>query len=192
MPRPAVFLDRDGVIIEEKDYLSEPSQVSLLSGAAKAIARVNSATIPVVVITNQSGVARGFFPESRIPEIHARLDALLAEQGARIDAYYYCPHHPTKGDLPYLKKCDCRKPEPGLLYMAAEELDLDLEQSFMIGDKPSDLQAGARAGCRSILVKTGYGGQHAKDALESKKWNVKLVAEDLAQAIEYVLKELKA
>ena len=157
MPREAVFLDRDGTIIEEVNYLSSPEQVCLIPGAADAVRRLNDAGVLVVVVTNQAGVARGYFPESRVGEVHAHLSTLLAAHGARIDAYYHCPHHPTEGVGEYRVACDCRKPKPGLLLTAARELDIDLSGSWMIGDKLCDAEAGATAGCRTLLVRTGHG-----------------------------------
>jgi D-glycero-D-manno-heptose 1,7-bisphosphate phosphatase len=157
MPREAVFLDRDGTVIEEVRYLGDPAQVRLIPGAAEAIRRLNDAGVLVVLVTNQSGVARGYFPESRVWDVHARLAELLAERGARIDAYFYCPHHPTEGVGRYRVACECRKPRPGLLLAAARQLDIDLARSWVIGDKPCDAEAGAAAGCRAILVRTGHG-----------------------------------
>ena len=156
--RPALFLDRDGVLIEEVEYLARPEQVRLIPGAAAAIRKVNDAGWRVVVVSNQSGVARGLFPESLLPEIHRVIaDRLLAEAGARVDRFYYCPHHPTEGQGGYRIDCDCRKPKPGMLLKAAAELGIDLARSWMVGDRATDLQAGAAAGCRTILVQTGYG-----------------------------------
>jgi D-glycero-D-manno-heptose 1,7-bisphosphate phosphatase len=157
MPREAVFLDRDGTLIEEVNYLSAPEQVRLISGAADAVRRLNDAGLLVVVVTNQAGVARGYFPESRVAEVHAHLSALLAECGAKIDAYFYCPHHPTEGIGAYRVACECRKPRPGLLLTAARELGIDLSRSWMIGDKLCDASAGEAAGCRTLLVRTGHG-----------------------------------
>jgi D-glycero-D-manno-heptose 1,7-bisphosphate phosphatase len=153
----AVFLDRDGVIIDDVHYLARFDQVRLIPGAATAIRRLNQAAIPVVVVTNQSGVARGLFPESFVPLVHAHLSELLADWGAHIDRFYYCPHHPDKGIEPYVVDCCCRKPKPGMLHQAATEMGLNLARSWMIGDKLSDLQAGSAAGCRTILVRTGHG-----------------------------------
>src|SRR5947209_5902158 len=141
MPRsPALFLDRDGVIIEEVHYLAEVGQVRLLAGAAEAIARVNRAGVPVVVVTNQAGVARGLFPEERVHEVHEHLLSLLSRWGARVDRFYHCPHHPTAGQGSYRSECACRKPRPGLLLRAAADLDLDLGRSVLVGDKVSDLE----------------------------------------------------
>lgn len=158
-----VFLDRDGTVIEEKHYLSRPEDVVLLPTAAETIARLNSLAIPVVVVTNQAGIARGYFPESRLVEIHARLDELLACEGATINRYDYCPHHPIEGLGHYRIDCDCRKPKPGMLSRAALPLKIDLSQSLMVGDRLGDLQAGANAGCQSALVRTGYGASMALD-----------------------------
>jgi D-glycero-D-manno-heptose 1,7-bisphosphate phosphatase len=184
--RPALFLDRDGVIVDEAEYLADPAALRLLPGAAEAIAEVSCQRIPVVVVTNQSGVARGYFPESRVAEIHEQLDRLLAGQGARITRYYYCPHHPTEGHPPYRVDCSCRKPRPGMLLQAARDLSLDLRNSYLVGDKLSDLQAGAAAGCRTVLVRTGYGDVVA-DALPPRGLNVELIANDLREAVAFFL-----
>ncbi len=179
--RPAVFLDRDGVLIEEAEYLSDPAGVRLTPGAADAVARLNRAGWPVVVVTNQSGVARGMFPLERVFEIHARIDELLATAGARIDGWFVCPHHPTAGVGPYRVECGCRKPKPGMLLRAAADLGLDPAKSWMIGDRPSDLQAGAAAGCRTVLVRTGYG------ATADGFGNEVIVAVNLAAAVGQIL-----
>jgi D-glycero-D-manno-heptose 1,7-bisphosphate phosphatase len=179
---PAVFLDRDGVIIEEVNYLAHPDQVRLIPGAAAAIARLNRRGVPVVVVTNQAGVARGFFPEERVGEVHLRLSALLAAGGASVDRFYHCPHHPSAGVGSYRVECDCRKPRPGMLRRAARELGLDLRASCLIGDKVSDLEAGARAGCRTILVRTGHGRRVAAPA-PGGPLNLIGVAADLAAAV---------
>lgn len=164
MPREAVFLDRDGTLIEEVNYLSSPEQVTLIPGAADAVRRLNALGVLVVIVTNQAGVARGYFPESRVAEVHAHLASLLAEQGARVDAFYFCPHHPTEGVGAYRVACGCRKPRPGMLLAAARDLDIDLSRSWMIGDKVCDADAGRAAGCRALLVRTGHGA-HLADAV---------------------------
>ena len=163
MSRDAVFLDRDGTLIEEVNYLAHPEQVRLIPGAADAVRALNAAGVLVVVVTNQAGVARGYFPEARVAAVHAHLSALLAEHGARVDAYYHCPHHPTAGLGRYRVDCDCRKPKPGLLLAAARELDIDLSRAWMIGDKPCDAGAGRAAGCRTLLVRTGHGRELPED-----------------------------
>jgi D-glycero-D-manno-heptose 1,7-bisphosphate phosphatase len=182
-PKPALFVDRDGVLIEELNYLSRPSQVRLLDGAAEAIARLNRLAVPVVVVTNQGGVAHGYFPETRIAEVHARLDVLLAGHGARVDGYEYCPHHPDAAIAEYRKLCDCRKPAPGMLLRAARNGGLDLGRSWLVGDKLSDLEAGLQAGCREVLVRTGYGRQTERSLDRLAPARVALAA-DLAEAVE--------
>lgn len=184
MPRPAVFLDRDGTLIEEADYLASPNQVRLLPGAAAAVRRVREVGVPVVVVTNQSGVARGYFPEERIADVHARLAELLAAEGAGVDAFYHCPHHPTEGVGAYRVACDCRKPRPGMLLAAARDLGLDLAASWMIGDKLDDLRAGAAAGCRTVLVRTGYGATAAAGPLPADELNLAGVVADLPAAVD--------
>jgi D-glycero-D-manno-heptose 1,7-bisphosphate phosphatase len=179
----AVFLDRDGTVIEEIEYLASPRQVRLIAGAADAIGRLNALGIPVVVVTNQAGVARGYFPESRVAEVHAHLDRLLAERSAHIDRYYVCPHHPQEGKAPYRRECDCRKPRPGMLLRAAADLGLDLSASCLIGDKLSDLEAGASAGCQTILVRTGYGALHEGMAVAQNPCLL-VVADSLAEAVD--------
>jgi D-glycero-D-manno-heptose 1,7-bisphosphate phosphatase len=155
--RPGVFLDRDGTLIEEMHYLARPHQVALIPGAAEAVRRLNLLGIPVVVVTNQSGIARGSMTEAQVEEVHDHLDCLLGRVGARIDGYFFCPHHPEAVVDRYRLQCDCRKPLPGLLHRATATLGIRLAGSCMIGDRLSDLEAGARAGCRPLLVRTGYG-----------------------------------
>lgn len=161
--RPAVFLDRDGTVIEERHFLSHPDDVALLPTAGESIAELNSLGIAVVVVTNQSGIARGYFSESQLAAVHVRLDELLAQHGARIDRYEYCPHHPEEGIGEYRVDCNCRKPKPGMLIRSANALEVDLSLSLMVGDRLGDLEAGANAGCQSALVRTGYGANVALD-----------------------------
>jgi D-glycero-D-manno-heptose 1,7-bisphosphate phosphatase len=187
--KPAVFLDRDGVLIEEAHYLATGDQVRVLAGAAEALADLNVAGVPVVVVTNQSGVARGYFPEQRVGEIHRRIDELLAAGGAWVDRYYYCPHHPDAAVQQYRVECRCRKPQPGMLRQAAAELGLDLTRSYLVGDKVSDLAAGGAAGCRTILVRTGHGAGEDVTAPEPA-WNLVRVATDLGDAVQYLLPEI--
>ena len=159
--QPAVFLDRDGTINEEVGYLDSVEKLRLLPGAAKAIRLINESGMKAVVVTNQSGVARGFYDEAFVEETHARLREVLRAEGAFLDGLYFCPHHPTEGRGNYLLPCNCRKPAPGLLLQAAKELRLDLARSYMVGDTLKDIEAGARAGMKGILVRTGYGGEEA-------------------------------
>ena len=155
--RPAVFLDRDGTVNVEVHYLSDPDQVELLPKVAETISMLNARGIPVVVVTNQAGIARGYFEERQLSEIHQRLFELLGRQNAKLDGVYFCPHHPTEGLGDYRVACGCRKPQPGMLMRASLDLGIDLGRSLMIGDREGDLQAGATAGCQTALVLTGYG-----------------------------------
>lgn len=151
-PRPAVFLDRDGTLIEDRHYLRDPDQVRLLPGAADAVRRLNAAAIPAVVVTNQSGIARGLLTEADYAATARRLDELLAATGARLDGHYHCPHLPD-----VTGPCDCRKPGPLLYERAARDLDLDLAASWWVGDRERDLGAADRFGGRAILLLTGAG-----------------------------------
>jgi histidinol-phosphate phosphatase family protein len=140
-----VFFDRDGTIAKDVPYCSRPEQFELLPGAGKAIRGLNQAGFKVIIITNQSGIARGYFTEETLGKIHEKMRNDLAEYGAFIDAIYYCPHHPDDN-------CDCRKPKPGLILRAAAEHDIDLSKSFFIGDSDKDIEAGQAAGCRTVLL----------------------------------------
>ncbi len=151
-PRPAVFLDRDGTVIEEREYLSDPAGVSLIPGTTSAIRSLREAGYAIVIVTNQSGIARGLYTEADYHRVAARLEALLTEEGASPDATYYCPHHPDHGEA-----CECRKPGTGMHRQAAASLELDLARSVYVGDKVSDLLPGLELGGRAILVRTGFG-----------------------------------
>ncbi|MFM7539770.1 MAG: D-glycero-alpha-D-manno-heptose-1,7-bisphosphate 7-phosphatase [Planctomycetota bacterium] len=184
---PCLILDRDGVIIEEEHYLGDPGRVRLIPGVATAIARVNALGWPVVVASNQAGVARGYFSEAQVGEVNGRVAELLSAGGATVRAWYHCPHHPTEGTGAYRVECACRKPAPGMLLAAARDLGLTLAHGWMVGDKLTDLQAGARAGCRTWLVRTGYGaGEEPK--LDTSTMNCAGVADDLPGAIEGILR----
>jgi histidinol-phosphate phosphatase family protein len=156
--RPAVFLDRDGTLIEDLHYLRDPDQIRLLPGAAEAVRRLNVAAIPAVVVTNQSGIARGLLTEADYGATVLRLDALLATAGARLDGHYHCPHLPD-----VTGPCDCRKPGPLLYERAARDLDLDLPASWWVGDRERDLGAADRFGGRAILVLTGAGHVESRE-----------------------------
>ena len=158
MKKQACFLDRDGVLNEEVHYLSDPEKARLCPGVVDAIRLAHERGMPDVVVSNQAGIAHGYFTEAQLKAVEARIDELLAEQGERLDGIYYCFHHP-KGIVPeYAVDCDCRKPKPGMLLRAAREMDLNLAGSFLIGDRIRDLEAGLGAGCRAVaLVRTGHG-----------------------------------
>ncbi len=163
MANAAVFFDRDGTLIEDPGYLSHADQVKLLDGVAEALKELSLLGYKTVVVTNQSGVARGIVSEEMLGRVHERLQELLALKGAALDGIYYCPYHP-EGVVPkYRRDSNWRKPEPGMLLAAAEEMDLDLTQSWMIGDSGRDIEAGRRAGCRTILVRPDSTGHEASD-----------------------------
>jgi D-glycero-D-manno-heptose 1,7-bisphosphate phosphatase len=182
--RPAVFLDRDGTVSEEVGYLNHLSRFRLLPGAADAIRRLNEAALPVIVVTNQSGVARGYFPEQLVRDVHERMKAELLEAGARLDGMYYCPH--VSSD-----ECACRKPKTGMLEQAARELGLDLKESFVVGDRQSDVELAHCAGARSVLVRTGFG--EGELAWHAKHWarQPEFVAADLPEAVAWILQEVR-
>jgi D-glycero-D-manno-heptose 1,7-bisphosphate phosphatase len=152
----AVFLDRDGTINIEKDYLYRPEDFEFVPGAAEAVKLLKQHGYLVVVVTNQSGVARGYYTEDDVQNLHSYIDRLLDAAGTAVDAWYYCPHH-TAGKGDYAVDCQCRKPLPGMLLKAASDLDIDLSGSWMVGDKLVDVEAGIAAGCKPLLVMTGYG-----------------------------------
>jgi histidinol-phosphate phosphatase family protein len=181
----AVFLDRDGVINEEVDQLSRVANLKIYSFSAKAIKKINDLGYLAIIITNQPMIAKGFMTEKDLDEIHKKLETELGKEGAKIDAIYYCPHHPEKGfpgEVRELKiKCNCRKPKIGLFLKAKRDFNIDLKKSFCIGDQTMDILAGKRAGCKTILVKTGYGGK-------DRKFNVKpdFVVKNLFQASKLI------
>ncbi|WP_257309074.1 D-glycero-alpha-D-manno-heptose-1,7-bisphosphate 7-phosphatase [Geothrix fuzhouensis] len=178
--RPAVFLDRDGTLNEEVDYLSDPDRLVMIPGAAAAVARLNAKGIPVVVVTNQSGIGRGKYDWQDFAAVMSRMGTLMALENAHIDAIYASPHHEKgQGDYAVADHPE-RKPNPGMLLRAAEEHDLDLPRSWMVGDKAIDLDAGRRAGCRVALVRTGYGAGVDGSLAD-------LVAADLAEVVDRIL-----
>lgn len=183
----AVFLDRDGVITQDPPhYAHKPEQLKLVPGAAEAMRSLNEKGLAVVVITNQSGVARGYYTEEDVAIYNKALEEELLKGNARVDAMYYCPHHPDFGDSKYKINCDCRKPNPGLLLLAAKELDIDLERSFVVGDKLSDIMAGKSVGCAAILVLTGHG----KEELDKSKGEFDCSVPSIVEAVEWIMDNL--
>jgi histidinol-phosphate phosphatase family protein len=175
----AVFLDRDGTVNEEVHYLHEPARLRLLPRSPEAIRILNQAGILAILVTNQAGIGRGHFPESAMHAVHDELGRQLASQGAHLDAVYFCPHQPDDG-------CSCRKPLPGLLVRAAQDLSLDLPRCVMVGDKVSDLAAGWSAGCRTALVLSGY-GVAAQCELNDADRSPDYVGRDLLEVVRWVL-----
>jgi D-glycero-D-manno-heptose 1,7-bisphosphate phosphatase len=183
--RPAVFLDRDGTINVEKDYLWRPEDFEFIAGSVEAIRRLKEAGFLVIVVTNQSGVARGYFGIEEVETLHRHIQEQLEQAGTRIDGFYLCPHHPEQGVGAFRRECDCRKGNPGLLLQAAREHGIDLAASFMVGDKRADLEAGRRAGCRSFLVLTGYGREEAQK-LPSGSFDA---FPSLQEAVDFILEQ---
>jgi len=180
----AVFLDRDGTINEEVGYLDRLEKLHLFPAAFDAVRMIHEAGIKVVVVTNQSGVARGFFDETFVKALHEHIDKAFKSRGALIDRFYYCPHHPTEGIGRYRVSCGCRKPEPGMLIQASEELDIDLPGSYVVGDTARDMELANRTGARGILVRTGYGKEVAPSEIRAA-----YIAEDILDAAYWILKD---
>lgn len=187
----AVFLDRDGVITKEPPhYAHKIEQLELISKSAEAIKLLNESGFKVIVVSNQSGVARGYYEEKDVENYNNAMKNELKKQGAYIDAIYYCPHYPEATIKEYKINCDCRKPKPGMLKRAEKDLDLDLKCSFLIGDKVSDIEAGFGAGCKTILVLTGQGNDVLKKNLKMKiKPNY--ISKDLYAAIQIIKRNNK-
>ncbi len=189
---PAVFLDRDGTIIEEVGYVNHLERVRLYPWSAEAIGKVNRAGVPVIAVTNQSGVARGYFTEELVRQVHEEIARELALHQARVDAFYYCPHHPNARLEAYRVDCDCRKPRTGMLEQAVKEFAIDLAQSYVVGDSYRDMELGFKAGARTILVMTGYG--RGEYEFQRSRWPLQPdhVAENLLAAVEIILGERSA
>ena len=180
-------MDRDGTLSHEVGYVNHLSRFRLLPWTVDAVRLINQSGWLAVVVTNQAGVARGYFPESLIHEVHASLRESLAAGGARLDGLYFCPHHPTLGDPPYRQDCDCRKPRPGMLRRAEADLGIDLARSWVVGDRLGDLELAWKVGARGALVKTGYGlGELAYDVARAKR-PPDLVVEHLLQAVLHIV-----
>lgn len=177
----AVFLDRDGTINEEVQYLSRVEDFRLIPGVPYALQRLKDAGFLLVVVTNQSGIGRGLYDEAALHAIHDKMHEELAHFGITVEACYFCPHHPEHAVGDYRVDCSCRKPLPGMLQQAALDLDIDLSSSYMIGDKLGDIEAGLNAGCTSLMVRTGYG------AVDSARLPAGVSAyQDLQEAVEAI------
>ena len=186
---PTVFLDRDGTLIEEVGYLSHLDRIALYPWSIESVKLLNRAGFKVVVVTNQAGVARGLFDEDFIDEAHRFLDQKFGDGGAMFDKFYYCPHHPEASVEAYRCECDCRKPKAGMLWKAAQELQLELSHSFVIGDRLSDLRLGPAVGAKSVLVRTGYGETTARELTDDVE--VAYTAQELMTAVAWILRHSK-
>ena len=184
--KPAVFLDRDGTVIEEVGYLNRLDRVALFPWSVDAVRVLNEAGFLVIVVTNQAGVARGYFDEALVNDAHALIESRLNAGRARIDAYYYCPHHPDGAVEAYRVACDCRKPQAGMLLRAAREHDIDLARSFVVGDRWLDIRMGQAAGAKTVLVRTGYG---LEEEAQPDGVVADLVADDLMEASAWIIRQ---
>lgn len=183
----AVFLDRDGTLIHEAHYLKEVKDLKLYSNTAQSIKKLNQKNIPAIMLSNQSGVARGYFSEDDVRFINSSMNDMLEQEGAHLDGFYYCPHH-IKGIVEeYAKDCDCRKPRTGMLKQALRDFaQIDPKQSYVVGDKACDVELGQNAGAKGILVRTGHGNEFNPDSCTPD-----YIAQDIADAIDWILADIK-
>jgi D-glycero-D-manno-heptose 1,7-bisphosphate phosphatase len=188
MSRPAVFLDRDGTMIEDSGYLSRVEDIAPFPWMVDAVRALNRAGLVVVVVTNQSGIARGMVTEEQMFRIHGRIDELLNSGGAEVAAYYHCPHHPEGIVAPFAGVCGCRKPAPGLVDRAAADLDLDVARSYVIGDKWIDVALARAVGAKGVLVRTGYGAGEEKSPAPGVTADA--VVDNLAAAASWILRQI--
>jgi len=185
--RRAVFLDRDGTLSEEVGYINHPSRFQLFPYAATAIKRLNDNGWLAVLVTNQAGVARGYFSEHLLSQVHEKMTEALKTENARLDGVYYCAHHPSAGEPPYRTDCDCRKPKPGLILQAASDLNIDLDKSWMIGDRYGDVELARNAGVRSAFVLSGYGQGEWEHQRNSWQHQPDLVSGNLLEAVDAIV-----
>ncbi|MGM0426253.1 MAG: D-glycero-alpha-D-manno-heptose-1,7-bisphosphate 7-phosphatase [Thermodesulfobacteriota bacterium] len=188
MKQPAVFLDRDGTVNEQMGYINHISRFHLLPGVSEAIRRLNEHRYLVILVSNQSGVARGYFPIELVHEVHAQLKTLLRAHDARLDEIFFCPHYAT-GKIPeYSKSCNCRKPGPGMVRKAVNRFEIDMKNSYMIGDRHTDIEMAERCELKGILVKTGYGLGDLKYVLPQKDLKPAYIATDLLDAARWIIR----
>ncbi|HVO73560.1 MAG TPA: HAD family hydrolase [Ignavibacteriaceae bacterium] len=184
----AIFLDRDGTINEDPGYLGDPNKLKVFPETGKALSELkNNLHFKLIVISNQSGIARGLITKEDVELVNLKLNEILAADNVSIDAFYYCPHHP---DFSSEEDCSCRKPSPQLILLASKEHDIDLAKSYFIGDTPSDIQCGFNAGLKTILVKTGY-GEESFSILQKENKIPTFVAENLLDACRLIKKDFK-
>ena len=189
MTLPAVFLDRDGTLIEEVGYLDRVDRVALYPWSIDAVRALNRAGLRVVMVSNQSGVARGFFSEAVVEEVHRHIADLLEAGGARIDAYYYCPHHPDGKVTRYAQACDCRKPARGLVDRAVREFQIDPARSFVVGDRWLDIALARAVSAKGVLVRTGYGV--TEESRPPENLTADAIADNLIEAVGWILRRVR-
>ena len=187
MKRPAIFIDRDGTINEQMGYINHLSRFNILPGVPEAIKLLNENNFIVIVVTNQSGIARGYYPLELVEKIHTHMEETLEKEGAQIDDIFYCPHYPRGKVKEYSIECDCRKPDTGMIRKAIEKHAVDLTQSYMIGDYHTDLELADNANIKSIMVKTGYGLGEIEHILPGLPYKPVYTADDLLDAVKWIL-----
>jgi D-glycero-D-manno-heptose 1,7-bisphosphate phosphatase len=185
--KPAVFMDRDGTINEQMGYINHISRFVMLKGVPDAIRLLNTHGFLSVVVSNQSGVARGYFPVELVHETNKYMEERLAGKHAFIDAVYFCPHHPKGTVARYSIDCNCRKPRPGLVERACRQFDIDMKRSFVIGDRSTDMELAHRCGLKGVLVKTGYGRGEMEYIIPHSPYKPIYIAEDLLDAVKWIL-----
>ena len=186
----AVFLDRDGTISKEVGYVRNPDQFQLMPKSAEAVKLINERGLKVIVVTNQAGVAKGYFPEAMVSRVHKKMEAMLSDQGAFLDGIYYCPHHPEGVVEAYRKMCECRKPASGLIKRASKEHGIDIASSYMVGDKMADVECGHRIGVKGILVQTGYGKDELNKIEGAGIRRPEYIADDIFDAVKWIVNDL--
>ena len=191
MKKPTVFLDRDGTINEQMGYINHLSRFIVLPGVAEAIRLLNRNDFLAIILSNQSGVARGYFPIDLVHNVHDHLNKYLQERGARMDGIFFCPHYPNGPVKEYGYACDCRKPKTGLIDQALQEFDIDLSRSYMIGDRWTDLAFADRSNLKGILVKTGYGLGDIQYVLPDKDTKPAYIAKNLLEAVQWIITQEK-
>ncbi len=186
-----VFLDRDGTINEEVGYLNDIDRFVLLPGAVEAIKELNRSGLKTILVSNQSGVARGYFSEKLVKAVHQKMCSLIEADGGHLDGIYYCPHHPVEGGAPYRKDCPCRKPKIGMMQSASEELGIDLRRSYVVGDRMIDMELAENAGSKGVLVLTGYGKGEWEYLSKNgpAPWRV---AKDIVEAVHSILEDVRS
>jgi len=186
----AIFMDRDGTVSHEVGYINHITRLRPYSYSAQAVKLVNESDFLAILITNQAGVARGYFEENMVKQVHSLLQKKMKQEAnANFDDIYYCPHHPEVGEPPYRQNCNCRKPKPGMILDASAKHNIDLTESYMIGDKISDVEMGIKNGLKGILVLSGYG--RGEYEFQSKNWNItpNYIAENLLEAVKWILNQ---
>jgi D-glycero-D-manno-heptose 1,7-bisphosphate phosphatase len=192
MKKPAVFIDRDGTVNEQMGYINHVSRFVILPGVVEGLRLLNENGFHAVIVSNQSGVARGYFPLGLVQEVHDFLDASLKKYHVTVDGIFFCPHHPNGSVPEFTKRCNCRKPRTGLIDQACRSLEIDLQNSYAIGDRCDDIQFARRAGVKGILVKTGYGLGEIQYLLPQSTAKPVYIAEDLLHAVQWIIHVEKA